>query len=94
MIEGAVGTYIVNASMAGWVTPEVAYNAYQVPKGMRTSGRATQAVVAFEQQYFSMSDLEAFHDMNGLLFDKSLVNVVGPNDQTNPGGEAQLDISW
>eukprot|EP01108_Squamamoeba_japonica_P005066 TRINITY_DN3961_c0_g1_i2.p1 TRINITY_DN3961_c0_g1~~TRINITY_DN3961_c0_g1_i2.p1 ORF type:complete len:375 (-),score=231.42 TRINITY_DN3961_c0_g1_i2:47-1171(-) len=32
--------------------------------------------------------------MNGMPFDEQLVDIVGPNDQSKPGGEAQLDISW
>ena len=47
----------------------------------------------FEQQYYSPSDLTMFFVEMGL--DTSTpVTVIGPNNITDPGVEANLDIQW
>ena len=50
-------------------------------------------MVEFEQQYYSPSDLTLFFQSVGLPSDTP-VTVIGPNDETNPGGEANLDIQY
>ncbi|EGG15060.1 hypothetical protein DFA_09883 [Cavenderia fasciculata] len=55
----------------------------------------TVAVAEFLEQYYAPADLEQFFNMVGLdprIADR--VNVIGPNNITNPGGEASLDIQW
>ncbi len=45
-----------------------------------------QAVTAFEEQYISVdADLRQFFRNSGLPFNNP--TIIGPNDQTNPGGE-------
>jgi len=70
------------------------YDLYDIPRGSRVSHpNATQCVVEFEQQYYSPSDLTMFFVEMGL--DTSTpVTVIGPNNITDPGVEANLDIQW
>jgi hypothetical protein len=49
-----------------------------------------QAVVEFEQQYYSPSDLDLFFEVMGIPGVGTPVTVIGPNDASNPGGEANL----
>jgi len=48
--------------------------------------------VEFEQQYYSPSDLTLFFEEMGLP--SAPVTVIGSNDVTNPGEEANLDIQY
>jgi len=59
-----------------------------------TSG-ASQSVAEFEQQYFSVPDLKQFFTAFGIPpAEADRVIVVGPNNQSDPGGEAALDIQY
>jgi hypothetical protein len=46
--------------------------------------RPVQAVVEFEQQYYSPADLQLFFDAMGITSGPYPVTVVGPNDASNP----------
>jgi hypothetical protein len=90
-----VGVLDYNATLAPWIDPATAADIYSIPQNtFATSGRATQAVVAFEEQYISMDDLKQFHRLHGLQFNASLYHIIGPNHQSSPGGESTLDITW
>ena len=47
----------------------------------------------FEEQYYSPNDLDMFFQEMGLE-STAEVTVIGPNEETNPGVEANLDIQW
>jgi tripeptidyl-peptidase-1 len=55
-----------------------------------------QAVAQFLQQYYSSDDLKQFAQKfnSDSPYDTSSVKVIGPNDATNPGVEASLDIQY
>ena len=42
-------------------------------------------MVEFEEQYYSASDLTEFFALTGLDGNETPVEVIGPNDQSNPG---------
>lgn len=68
--------------------------AYGIPDGtVVTDPRSTSCVVEFEEQYYSPEDLRLFLADNGLSTDPN-VTVIGSNNATDPGGEANLDIQW
>jgi len=65
--------------------------------GAVTGGAAANnslAVTAFLDEYFSESDLELFWEEYSPLTSGTEVSVSGPNDESDPGGEASLDIQY
>ncbi|GAM28939.1 hypothetical protein SAMD00019534_121150 [Acytostelium subglobosum LB1] len=65
------------------------------PEGQYSSSPVQQAVAEFLDQYYNGTDLEQFFEIMGL--DPRLaarVFVNGPNNVTNPGAEASLDIQY
>jgi len=76
------------------VVPQTIKHYYGVPNNyVVTNPAATQCVVEFEQQYYNPDDLSTFFNSMGLPNNKN-VTVIGPNDITNPGVEASLDIQY
>lgn len=80
------------------VVPRTLWNHYDY-QGTPFAVNATelgnsQCVVEFEQQYYAESDLQQFFKVMGLPIPQTPVQVIGPNDQNNDGGEAELDIQW
>jgi tripeptidyl-peptidase-1 len=66
----------------------------RIPDGtVVTSAMSTSSVVEFEEQYYSPSDLQMYLADNGIATAQN-VTVIGPNDGSKPGGEANLDIQW
>jgi subtilase family serine protease len=64
-----------------------------IPNSESVTAGATSSVVEFEEQYFSTADLAQFYKAVGVpVHNVNQVTVIGPNNQTNPGGEAALDI--
>ncbi len=61
-----------------------------------TQSNNRQAVAQFLKQYYSADDLQQFASKfnSDSPFDTSSVQVVGPNDASNPGVEASLDIQY
>ena len=49
-----------------------------------------QAVIEFDSQYYSKTDLEKFSQLSN--YPTPDVTVVGGDNTTDPGGEATLDI--
>ena len=75
------------------VTPQTLASLYSIPPStVATNATLTQCVGEFEQQYYSPSDLDTF--LRGFGLPDAPVNVIGPNDASNPGGEASLDIQY
>jgi tripeptidyl-peptidase I len=69
---------------------------YDVPVGL-VGGRAASnnmAVAEFLGQYYSNDDLDQFAGLYGLPPLSPLTSVIGPNNQSQPGGEASLDIDY
>ena len=70
---------------------------YNIPKGLTVRHGSTQACAEFYGEFYSNSDLSAFLALSGLE-NASIPesNCFGdlPNDQNNPGGEAQLDVEY
>ena len=76
------------------VSPAKISEVYSVPQHtVATNQSNSQCVVEFEQQYFSTSDLYLFQSRFGLE-QQCPKSVIGPNDETNPGVEAGLDIQY
>ncbi|KYQ88241.1 peptidase C53 family protein [Tieghemostelium lacteum] len=75
------------------ITPQLIKDYYGVPSGYRVTTNITQCVVEFESQFMATSDLDAFFQEMGLPWDYQL-SFVGPNNLTNPGVEATLDIQY
>mmetsp|Transcript_2869 Transcript_2869/g.4182 ORF Transcript_2869/g.4182 Transcript_2869/m.4182 type:complete len:594 (-) Transcript_2869:28-1809(-) len=75
-----------------YVVPKMLYDLYDIPWGAQvTNTSCTISVAEFEQQYVSLDDLKMFQDAMGLVSDTP-VTFVGPNNASNPGAEAMLDI--
>jgi hypothetical protein len=75
------------------VLPQALRSLYNVPPNAYVVGGATQAVVEFEQQYYSNDDLVQYFKAVGVPpANAKLVTVIGPNNQSQAGGEAALDI--
>lgn len=80
-------------------TPQFLSTLYHIPTGLKVPANvsSTQAVAEFYGEFYSNSDLTSFLQLSGLpLATLSSSNVYGdlPNNETNPGGEAQLDIEY
>lgn len=75
-------------------SPDCLRSMYQMGDAAATSNKSSVAVTGFLEQYISLTDLATFYKQ----FDTSSTGrtpaIVGPNDQTNPGDEASLDIQY
>ena len=75
-------------------------NLYNMPAGLSVKHNSTQAVAEWYGEYYSNADLAAFLSLSGLppatISDDNvfLSNSSVPNDQSDPGGEAQLDVEY
>jgi tripeptidyl-peptidase-1 len=77
----------------GSVTPESIRQEYNITgTSSGRSGKNVQAIASFLKQYFSPDDLDQFLDEYKLP--KITPKVIGPNDPSNPGVEASLDIQY
>lgn len=76
-----------------FVTPQTLLRAYNVPQNLVGSNSQNyQSVAEFLQQYYSEADLQQFLSSMGYPGQHAI--LVGPNDPSNPGGEASLDIQY
>jgi len=81
--------------LGNFVTPQEIWKAYGVPSGTKTtSSFSSQSVAEFLGQFYDPKDLQMFFSSFGERDQNSLVTVVGPNNATQPGGEASLDIQY
>jgi tripeptidyl-peptidase-1 len=53
-----------------------------------------QAAAGFLQQYASLSDLSSFFSQFDPQGAATPIAIIGPNDQSNPGMEADLDVQY
>jgi subtilase family serine protease len=70
---------------------------YSIPAGMTAHHGSNQSVVEFYSEFYSNSDLKSFFSLSGLpAATIPERNVLGDlaNDESNPGGEAQLDVEY
>jgi hypothetical protein len=90
----ASDTYVLPTDWATTqlTTPAKLRKLYNVPNNVGTNAANSQAVVSFEEQYWSSADLGLFFEATGTQ--PVVPTVVGYNDETQPGGEASLDIQW
>eukprot|EP00455_Lapot_gusevi_P009575 TRINITY_DN1428_c0_g1_i3.p1 TRINITY_DN1428_c0_g1~~TRINITY_DN1428_c0_g1_i3.p1 ORF type:complete len:545 (-),score=221.21 TRINITY_DN1428_c0_g1_i3:160-1794(-) len=76
------------------VTPSFLRSLYNVGDYRSKSANNSLATCGFLEQYIALSDLKQFFQQ----FDPASANLVptvfGPNDETNPGTEASLDIQY
>jgi hypothetical protein len=70
------------------VVPQTLWSLYNMGTNpLVTNMGATQAVVEFEDQYYSPADLQKFFVLMGLPRNAEVIEV-GPNEPENPGAEA------
>jgi tripeptidyl-peptidase I len=82
-----------DAPLSG-ITPAVIRKEFNVPDGLQgKSSSNLQAIGSFLKQYVSPQDLTLFQKKNSLPAQR-IAKIVGPNDASNPGMEAQLDIEY
>lgn len=75
------------------VTPESIATAYNTSGYVSSSPDNSQAIAGFLKQYFDPSDLEQFQNQYSLPV-RPITKVVGENDPSNPGIEAELDVQY
>jgi subtilase family serine protease len=75
-------------------TVESLRNFYGVPEDMPLIEDNSQSVAEFLGEYYSSKDLSRWMSYMDVTSQAGQVEVIGPNDESNPGGEATLDIQW
>jgi tripeptidyl-peptidase-1 len=82
-----------NIEPNAYVNPDTIRKAYNITRTVASrSGKSTQAVASFLEQYFAQSDLDKFIAKFQLV--PNTPKVIGPNKPSNPGVEASLDIQY
>ena len=76
----------------GSTNPEVIQSLYNITIPTAFNGNI-QAVASFLGQYYSPSDLTDFENLFGLP-SVPIAQTFGPNDETDPGVEASLDVQY
>jgi len=70
---------------------------YSIPKGISVQYGSNQSVAEFYGEFYSNKDLEQFFMLSGLpnatIPDSNVYGDLA-NDQSSPGGEAQLDVEY
>eukprot|EP00026_Physarum_polycephalum_P004295 Phypoly_transcript_04313.p1 GENE.Phypoly_transcript_04313~~Phypoly_transcript_04313.p1 ORF type:complete len:710 (+),score=100.16 Phypoly_transcript_04313:49-2178(+) len=75
------------------LTPAAIKSYYKIPPNQKVNSKnVTQSVAAFERQYYNEADLSLFFKEMGLP--KNTPTVIGPNDQSRIGIEANLDMQY
>ena len=75
------------------ITPPTIWQSYNISSYESSSPDNSQAVAAFQTEYFKPSDLSQFqeyYDVPSNPIDK----IVGGNDDSNPTVEASLDVEY
>eukprot|EP01137_Pigoraptor_chileana_P003810 Opistho-2@44547 len=75
------------------VTPALIRKKYGINVEVRPDTKNIQAIASFLDQYYTPSDLSTFLKANNMS-DTPVARVIGPNDPSNPGVEASLDIDF
>lgn len=78
----------------GLVTPEVLRVRYNLSASRPATGKATQAVAQFLEQYYTPADLTGFIKGCKVATTQTQPAVIGPNNSSDPGIEATLDIEY
>ena len=70
---------------------------YNIPESLAVRHGSTQAIAEFYGEFYSNNDLMNFLQLSGKAMDtlpESFVVGDNPNNELNPGGEAQLDLEY
>lgn len=71
---------------------------YSIPAGQQVNHGSNQSVAEFYKEFYSNKDLESFFALSGLpnasIPSANNYYIDIPNDQSDPGGEAQLDVEY
>jgi tripeptidyl-peptidase-1 len=86
----------VHARAVGEVdtTPEIIRDIYGVGDDASTVASNKQQAAGFLQQYTSASDADSFFHQYSNTTSIDQLTIVGPNDGSNPGDEADLDVQY
>lgn len=83
---------VPSLTAAPYVTPHSLKAFYHLDQSVTNRmSNNSQSVSEFLGQYYSPKDLTTFFSLNGMK-DYPVDQVIGPNDPTQPGAEASLDI--
>ncbi len=70
---------------------------YSIPQGLSVQHGSNQSVVEFYHEFYSNADLKQFLALSGLptasIPDQNVYGDLA-NNQSQPGGEAQLDVEY
>jgi len=80
-----------------YIVPQTLWNIYSIDNTTRiTSANNSQAVIEWEGQSFSPSDLKQYEKLMAVpaLNMPTPNHIIGPNKPNNPGDESTLDIEW
>lgn len=83
----------LEARGSGTVDPNVIKRVFNISAAAGKSASNSQSVAQFLEQYYTPSDLTLFQQTYNLPV-QAPVKVVGHNDASNPGVEAELDIEY
>jgi len=75
-------------------TPDCLRSIYQMGNATATSGKSTVAVTGFLEQYINLDDLATFYKQFDTSSTGRKPTITGPNDPSQPGDEASLDIQY
>lgn len=75
------------------ITPQVIWTTFNTNGTQGTNSKNLQAVAQFLNQYYDPNDLIDFQQ-NYNLPSQTVAKLIGPNDPSNPGTEASLDIQY
>ena len=82
-----------DGNSVGDVTPDFIDKSYNVQGYVSKNVKNSQAVAGFLSQFFSPEDLKEFQQQFKLPL-KPIVKIVGENDGSNQGIEANLDVQY
>eukprot|EP01088_Endostelium_zonatum_P004963 TRINITY_DN1635_c0_g1_i2.p1 TRINITY_DN1635_c0_g1~~TRINITY_DN1635_c0_g1_i2.p1 ORF type:complete len:763 (-),score=189.59 TRINITY_DN1635_c0_g1_i2:19-2283(-) len=85
-------TYPADIYAGAFVTPLTLTRRYNIPDNYQSIGGGSQSVAEFLGQYYDPADLTLFFKAMGIS--PAPVTLVGPNNASQPGGEASLDIQY
>jgi tripeptidyl-peptidase-1 len=76
------------------ITPQVLRSLYKVGDATVQSKKTSQVVTGYLEQYINQQDLQTFFSNFVPSMKGQKANEVGPNDASQPGLEASLDIQY
>ena len=76
-----------------FITPDYIAIQYNTSHYTSNNSNNSQAIAGFLGEYFNPSDLEKFQNKFGVPV-KAIAKVVGENDPSSPGAEAELDVEY